>query len=72
METIQNAPDKLSNLMRIYAENSVKLHQLSQVDKEEAINNLDRAFESKPEAFHTYMMLRRATSISLLTQTHHY
>lgn len=53
MEIIHNALEKLSNSMRIYAENSTKFHQLRQIDTEEAINNLDRAFEAKLEAFHS-------------------
>ncbi len=53
MELLQIVLDKLSNSMRIYAENSTKFHQLRQVDEEEAINNLDRAFEAKLEAFHS-------------------
>ena len=39
--------------MRIYAENSANFHGLRNIDQEEAINNLDRAFESKLEAFHS-------------------
>lgn len=53
MEILQTAVDKLSNSMRIYAEASLNFYNLLKVDKEEAINNLDRAFETKLEAFHT-------------------
>jgi hypothetical protein len=53
MEIIQNALEKLSNSMRIYSENSNNFHKLRLVDTEEAINNLDRAFEAKLEAFHS-------------------
>lgn len=49
----QSAVDKLSNTMRIYGETKIQFEQLKFVDKEEAINNLDRAFESKLEAFHS-------------------
>lgn len=53
MEVLTNAVDKLSNSMRLYAEASVRFRKLFLVDKEEAINNLDRAFEAKLEAFHS-------------------
>lgn len=53
MEIIQLALNKLANSMRIYAENSVRFQQLRRIDTEEAINNLDRAFEAKLEAFHS-------------------
>ena len=53
MEILQTAVDKLSNSMRIYSEASLNFYKLVKIDKEEAINNLDRAFESKLEAFHT-------------------
>jgi hypothetical protein len=53
MEILQTAVDKLSNSMRIYGEASFNFFNLLKIDKEEAINNLDRAFESKLEAFHT-------------------
>lgn len=53
MEILQLSIEKLSNAMRIYAENSENFHRLRLVDEEEAINNLDRAFEAKLEAFHS-------------------
>jgi len=53
MEILQIAVEKLSNSMRIYAENSSNFHRLRIIDQEEAINNLDRAFEAKLEAFHS-------------------
>lgn len=49
----QSAVDKLSNTMRIYGETKMQFEKLRFVDKEEAINNLDRAFEAKLEAFHS-------------------
>jgi hypothetical protein len=52
MTPIQSAWETLSNSMRLYAESSAKFKQLFSVDAEEAINNHDRAFESKLEAFH--------------------
>jgi hypothetical protein len=53
MEILQTAVEKLSNSMRIYGEASFTFFNLLRIDKEEAINNLDRAFEAKLEAFHT-------------------
>jgi hypothetical protein len=53
MEILQILVEKLSNSMRIYAENSANFHRLRNIDEEEAINNLDRAFEAKLEAFHS-------------------
>lgn len=53
MKIKQIAVDKLSNTMRMYGEAKFKFEQLILVDKEEAINNLDRAFEAKLEAFHS-------------------
>lgn len=53
MEIIQQAIKKLSNSMRIYVETHLNFQSLVRVDKEEAIDNLDRAFESKLEAFHS-------------------
>ena len=43
----------LANTMRIYGETHVRFGGLVAIDREEAINNLDRAFEAKLEAFHT-------------------
>lgn len=39
--------------MRIYVETHIDFQRLVVVDKEEAIDNFDRAFESKLEAFHS-------------------
>lgn len=39
--------------MRLYAEASMRFKSLFLVDQEEAINNLDRAFEAKLESFHS-------------------
>lgn len=39
--------------MRIYVETHLEFQRLVRVDKEEAIDNLDRALESKFEAFHS-------------------
>ncbi|EJT1341388.1 hypothetical protein QNE93_004395 [Vibrio vulnificus] len=53
MKIKQIAVDKLSNTMRMYVEARFNFERLKLVDKEEAINNLDRAFEAKLEAFHS-------------------
>jgi len=53
VEILQQAVRKLANSMRIYVETHLGFQRLVRVDKEEAINNLDRALESKFEAFHS-------------------
>lgn len=53
MEIKQLAIDKLANTMRIYVETKIDFERLKNIDLEEAINNLDRAFEAKLEAFHS-------------------
>ena len=39
--------------MRMYVETHTRFGELFEVDPEEAIDNLDRTFEMKLEAFHT-------------------
>lgn len=39
--------------MRIYVETHINFQRLKNIDLEEAIDNLDRAFEAKLEAFHS-------------------
>lgn len=53
MEVIKLALDKLSNSMRMYSEVCAGFDRLKLIDREEAIDNLDRAFEAKLEAFHS-------------------
>ena len=53
MDITQLAIDRLSNSMRIYVETKINFEKLKNIDLEEAINNLDRAFEAKLEAFHS-------------------
>lgn len=53
MEILQQAIKKLANSMRIYVETHIDFQRLIAIDKEEAIDNLDRAFEAKLEAFHS-------------------
>lgn len=53
MKIKQLAIDKLANTMRIYVETKIDFERLKNIDLEEAINNLDMAFEAKLEAFHS-------------------
>lgn len=53
MEIQQQAIKKLANSMRIYVETHFDFQRLKNIDKEEAVDNLDRAFEAKLEAFHS-------------------
>ncbi|MCX7256118.1 MAG: hypothetical protein NTZ64_05115 [Polaromonas sp.] len=53
MEIQQQAIKKLANSMRIYVETHINFQHLIHIDQEEAIDNLDRAFEAKLEAFHS-------------------
>ncbi|GAA0591459.1 hypothetical protein GCM10009416_32350 [Craurococcus roseus] len=50
---VEEAISILANTMRLHAESQMRFGNLFKVDREEAINNLDRAFEAKLEAFHT-------------------
>ncbi|WP_429145383.1 hypothetical protein [Aeromonas rivipollensis] len=56
----QIAIDKLANTMRMYGEARCDFERLKFLDKEEAINNLDRAFEAKLEAFHSLYDLTKS------------
>ncbi|MCK7013884.1 MULTISPECIES: hypothetical protein [Enterobacteriaceae] len=50
---ITNALGRFANNMRLYGEAFFRYHQLVAIDHEEAIHNLDRAFEQNLEGFHT-------------------
>lgn len=50
---IENAVSTLANSMRLYVEAHFRFGDLFKVDPEEAIDNIDRAFEAKLEAFHS-------------------
>lgn len=56
----QIAIDKLANTMRMYGEARCDFERLKFLDKEEAINNLDRGFEAKLEAFHSLYDLTKS------------
>jgi hypothetical protein len=49
----EQAIKKLANSMRIYVETHMDFQRLKTIDIEEAVDNLDRAFEAKLEAFHS-------------------
>lgn len=53
MSAIETAMHNLANNMRLYGEAHWRFESLVRADREEAINNLDRAFEANLEAFHT-------------------
>lgn len=50
---IHYAWEGLSNTMRLYVESRLRFKSLFEVDREEAVNNQDRAVEAKLEKFHT-------------------
>lgn len=50
---IERAVAVLANTMRLYGEAHMRFPGLFDVDREEAIDNLDRAFEAKLNAFHS-------------------
>lgn len=50
---VETAISLLANNLRLYAEAQVRFPELVRVDREEAINNVDRAFEGNLEGFHT-------------------
>ncbi|ANH66642.1 hypothetical protein [Mitsuaria sp. 7] len=53
MTPVQFAWEGLSNAMRLYVEGKLRFDNLFQVDREEAVNNMDRAMEAKLEKFHS-------------------
>lgn len=60
MNIQQQAIKKLANSMRIYVETHINFQRLKGIDLEEAIDNLDRAFEAKLEAFHSLYDVTKA------------
>src|SRR5450830_45219 len=54
MNAAKFAWESLANNMRLYAESSFRFHTLFKIDQEEAISNLDRAFDAKLESFHRF------------------
>ncbi|WP_218015942.1 hypothetical protein [Brevundimonas vesicularis] len=50
---IERAVAVLANTMRLYVEAHLRFPGIFDVDREEAVNNLDRAFEAKLNAFHS-------------------
>lgn len=57
---VEGAISTLANTMRLYAESHMRFGELFKVDREEAINNLDRALEAKLEAFHALYDVSKA------------
>lgn len=57
---VEGAISRLANTMRIYVEENMRFARLYDVDREEAINNMDLAFEEKLEAFHTLYDVSKA------------
>lgn len=53
LAAVENAISNLANYMRLYVEAHMRFASLFDVDREEAIHNMERAFEAKLEAFHT-------------------
>lgn len=53
IEAVERAIGVLANTMRLYVEAHMRFGSLFDVDREEAVNNLDRAFEAKLNAFHS-------------------
>ncbi|MDG4695663.1 MULTISPECIES: hypothetical protein [Providencia] len=52
-EIIEHSVDRLCNALRLFSECSFSVKQLLHIDKEEAVDNHDRAFEVILESFHT-------------------
>lgn len=52
-EAVEFAISDLANAMRLYVESQLRFSKLVKVDPEEAIDNVDRAFELKLEKFHS-------------------
>lgn len=50
---VEGAVSILANAMRIFAREHLEFPGIFKVDREEAIDNVDRTFEMKLEAFHT-------------------
>jgi len=66
VETQEQAIKKLANTMRIYVETHFDFQRLKSIDQEEAVDNLDRAFEAKLEAFHSLYDVSRSRILTIL------
>lgn len=51
-QIVANALGRFANAMRLYGEAFMRYRSLVEIDKEEAIHNLDRSFEAVLEGFH--------------------
>lgn len=62
-DSVDNAVNKLSNTMRIYGETRARSMSLIDVDLEESVNNIDRAFDAKLESFHSLYEIAQQNNI---------
>jgi hypothetical protein len=53
LKAVQRGWERLSNAMRLCGEEVMRFPDLAKIDREEAITNLDLAFEAKIETLHT-------------------
>lgn len=67
---VSSAADRLSNALRLYAEASINSKALFSVDKEEAIDNLDRAFDGILNGFHSMYDAMIAAKLELNWHAH--
>ena len=62
LRPIQDAWEALSTALRNYVETRLGAQPLFDVDVEEAVGNVDRAFEQNLEKFHTFYDLTKRLS----------
>lgn len=62
---LSKAADRLANSLRLYAEASLSSRALFATDQEEAIDNLDRAFDAILQAFHSLYDAMAAAKLPL-------
>lgn len=70
MKAVQRAWERLSNAMRLYGEAVMRFPSLMEIDREEAITNLDLAFEAKLETFHSLYDVSLTLNRQLLVPEH--
>lgn len=69
-QIIANALGRFANAMRLYGEAFMRYGNLVEIDKEEAIHNLDRSFEATLEGFHgLYDVSRRLLDYHAFPET---
>lgn len=57
---VQRAWEGLANTMRLYVESSLRFKELLEIDKEEAVNNIEMGMQSKLEKFHALYDITKA------------